>query len=134
MNSVANFITIIRNGYLSHKDQVISPATKFTEALASILVKEGFIKSVSRETIKPHRDQLIVELKYVGREAMIEKVRLISKPGLRVYVSADKMPGALGGMRKTFISTSKGIMSGEMARKSGLGGEVICEVIRGVVE
>ena len=123
---IADMLTRIRNGNTAKHDFVDIPASKMKQAIADILVNEGYIKGY-----KLIEDGLIrtirVEMKY-GRdknEKVIAGIKKISKPGLRVYAGKDELPKVLGGLGTAIISTSKGIISDKEARKQNVGGEVI---------
>lgn len=125
---IADFLTRIRNANMVYMDKVEIPASKTKKGLAEILKEEGFVKDV--EYIEDGKQGVIrVYLKYgANREKVINGLKRISKPGLRVYVGKDELPKVLGGLGIAIISTSKGLMVDRKARKEGLGGEVICYV------
>ncbi len=123
---VADMLTRIRNGQSAHKVIVEMPASKLKKALAAILVKEGYIKDFSvTEDIKP---VLSVELKYYEGKPVIEMIKRVSKPSLRIYRKANDLPKVMGGLGVAIVSTSKGLMSDRAARAAGQGGEVLCFV------
>lgn len=125
---IADFLTRIRNANMVFMDKVEIPASKTKRALAEILKEEGFIKDA--EYIEDGKQGVIrVYLKYgANREKVINGLKRISKPGLRVYAGKDELPKVLGGLGIAIISTSKGLMIDKKARKEGLGGEVLCYV------
>lgn len=125
---IADFLTRIRNANMVYMDKVEIPASKTKKGLAEILKEEGFIKDV--EYIEDGKQGVIrVYLKYgANKEKVINGLKRISKPGLRVYAGKDELPKVLGGLGIAVISTSKGLMIDKKARKEGLGGEVICYV------
>lgn len=125
---IADFLTRIRNANMVYMDKVEIPASKTKKGLAEILKEEGFVKDV--EYIEDGKQGVIrVYLKYgANREKVINGLKRISKPGLRVYAGKDELPRVLGGLGIAIISTSKGLMIDKKARKEGLGGEVICYV------
>ncbi len=125
---IADFLTRIRNANMVYMDKVEIPASKTKKGLAEILKEEGFIKDV--EYIEDGKQGVIrVYLKYgANKEKVINGLKRISKPGLRVYAGKDELPKVLGGLGIAIISTSKGLMIDKKARKEGLGGEVICYV------
>jgi small subunit ribosomal protein S8 len=125
---IADMLTRIRNGVQVYKESVDVPASKFKEQIAAILVREGFLKKVERIDIngKPF---LRLTLKYgPRRERVINHIRRVSRPGRRVYVTAENLPNVRRGLGLAIISTSKGLLPDREARKLGVGGEVICEV------
>ncbi len=127
-DSVADFLTRLRNANTVYHDKVEAPASKMKMAIADILKDEGFIKDC--EYIADGKQGVIrVYMKYGGnKERVITGMKRISKPGRRVYVRKDSIPRVLGGLGIAIISTSQGIMTDKNARKLGLGGEVICYV------
>jgi small subunit ribosomal protein S8 len=125
---IADMLTRIRNGVQVYKESVDVPASKFKEQIAAILVREGFLKKVERIDIngKPF---LRLTLKYgPRRERVINHIRRVSRPGRRVYVTAENLPNVRRGLGLAIVSTSKGLLPDREARKLGVGGEVICEV------
>ena len=127
---IADMLTRIRNANVAMHDQVRMPSSKQKVALAGILKKEGYIEdfSVADETTRPG-SVLTVTMKYSPeRQRTISGLRRVSKPGLRVYIKADKIPRVLGGLGVAVLSTSKGLMTDREARKQRMGGEILCEV------
>ena len=120
---IADMFTRIRNGQSAAKTAVQMPSSKVKVALANLLKEEGYISefSVSGEA-KP---ELTVELKYFEGKEVIEVIKRVSRPGLRVYKGAQELPKVLAGMGIAIISTSKGLMTDRAARNAGLGGEVL---------
>ena len=120
---IADMFTRIRNGQSAAKTAVTMPSSKVKVALANLLKEEGYISdfSVSGEA-KP---ELTVELKYFEGKEVIEVIKRVSRPGLRVYKGAQELPKVLAGMGIAIISTSKGLMTDRAARNAGLGGEVL---------
>ncbi len=129
MDSIADFLIRIKNGYRAKKEQVSSPWSKMRETIARILAKHGYLAGVKVKKIDSAKKELVVKLKYddQGQPALTE-VKRISKPGRRIYAPADKIPYALGGAGITLVSTSQGIMIDREARKRNLGGEIIGQV------
>lgn len=127
---IADMLTRIRNANVAMHDDVSMPSSKLKEALAQVLHKEGFISGyrvVEREG-KPGKT-LTIDMKYSPeRQRVISGVKRVSKPGLRVYTKADRIPRVLGGLGVAIVSTSKGLMSDREARKRRIGGEVLCYV------
>jgi len=125
---IADMLTRIRNANSVGHESVEIPASKMKKAIAQILLDEGFITSY--EVVEDGKQGIInVELKYgPGKEKVINGIKKISKPGLKVYAKASEVPSVLGGLGIAIISTSKGIVSDKEARKLGVGGEVICYV------
>lgn len=125
---IADMLTRIRNANSSKHKTVDIPASNMKKAIAKILFEEGYIKAF--EEIKDDAQGIIrVTLKYDEKGArVIDGLKRISKPGLRVYASKDELPQVLNGLGVALISTSKGIKTDKEARKEGLGGEVLAYV------
>ena len=126
---IADMLTRIRNASSSKHKTVDVPSSNVKLAIAKILFEEGYIKSF--EEIKEENNQGIIRitLKYTEKgKKVIDGLKRISKPGLRVYASKDELPQVLNGLGIALISTSKGIKTDKEARNEGLGGEVIAYV------
>ncbi len=125
---IADMLTRIRNANALRYETVSMPYSKMKQAIADILVKEGFIVSAvfDGEGVKKN---LTITLKYgpTGERA-ITGLKRISKPGLRANAQCDKLPRVLGGLGIAIISTSKGLLTDAEARKANVGGEVLCYV------
>jgi small subunit ribosomal protein S8 len=127
---IADMLTRLRNANVAHHDTVRMPSSKVKEALAAILLREGYIAGfdVAADDKRPGRF-LEVTMKYApDRTRTISGIRRVSKPGLRVYTGADKLPRVLGGLGVAVLSTSDGLMTDREARKRRVGGEVLCYV------
>ena len=124
---IADMLTRIRNGQSADKVSVEMPFSKFKESIAKVLKDEGYIKDfmVNGEGVKKY---LSIDLKYYMGQPVIDKIKKVSRPGLRIYKSADDLPRVIGGLGIAIISTSKGVMTDRTARENGQGGEVICTV------
>jgi len=124
---IADMLTRIRNGQAADKVSVKMPASKYKQSIAVVLKDEGYISDwrVEGEGVKK---DLVIDLKYYMGKPVIEKIKKISRPGLRIYKSAEELPQVIGGMGIAIISTSKGMMTDRTARENGQGGEVICTV------
>jgi small subunit ribosomal protein S8 len=124
---IADMLTRIRNGQSADKVSVSMPSSKYKQTIAQVLKDEGYVSDwrVEGDGVKK---QLVVDLKYYMGKPVIEKITKISRPGLRIYKSADELPRVIGGMGIAIISTSKGMMTDRTARENGQGGEVICTV------
>ena len=117
-----------RNGSLAEHEKIDVPASKLKVRVVEILRQEGFVKSF-RLIENKQQGVLRVYLKYgPGQERVITGLRRVSKPGRRLYVSADKVPSVLGGMGVAILSTSRGVMTDRDSRKAQVGGEVLCYV------
>ena len=120
---IADMFTRIRNGQSATKVAVTMPSSKVKVAIANLLKEEGYISDFSVSTdAKPELD---VVLKYFEGKVVIETIKRVSRPGLRIYKGAHELPKVLAGMGIAIISTSKGLMTDRAARKAGLGGEVL---------
>jgi small subunit ribosomal protein S8 len=127
---IADMLTRIRNANVAMHDEVNMPASKLKESLATILKSEGYIEGfgVADDPSRPGR-VLTVTMKYSPeRQRTISGLRRVSKPGLRVYSKADKIPRVLGGLGVAVLSTSRGLLTDREARKAGVGGEILCYV------
>lgn len=127
---VADMLTRLRNGNVAMQDSVRMPSSKLKEALAAILRREGYIAdfSVRDEPSRPGRTLEIVMKYSPERQPTITGLRRVSKPGLRVYTKADRLPRVLGGLGVAVLSTSNGLMTDREARERRVGGEVLCYV------
>ena len=124
---IADMLTLIRNGQMRNKVSVSMPSSKIKQAIASVLKDEGYIESYSVSVVlgKP---TLNVDLKYYAGQPVIEKIQIISKPGLRIYKDSDNLPRVMNGLGVAILTTSKGVMTDIKARAAGIGGEVLCYV------
>lgn len=125
---ISDMLTRIRNANSAGKPDVSMPSTKVLVEVARVICEEGYIEGYSVEDTTPQKT-LHVTLKYgVRRARVISGIKRISKPGLRIYTAADKLPRVLGGLGTAVISTSKGMMCDRDARKQGIGGEIIAYI------
>lgn len=125
---IADMLTRIRNANTVRHKSVEIPASNMKKAIAGILLEEGYISGY--DVIEDDKQGVIkVEMKYsANNEKVINGIKKISKPGLKVYAKANEVPRVLGGLGIAIVSTSKGIVSDKEARKLGIGGEVVCYV------
>ena len=125
---IADMLTRIRNANSAKHDSVEIPASNLKKAIAEILVEEGYIKSY-QVTEDGKQGIIKVVLKYgPSKSKVIQGLRRVSKPGLRVYAGAEDMPKVMRGLGLAIISTSKGVMTDKRARKENIGGEVLAFV------
>ncbi len=127
---IADMLTRIRNGSVAAQEVVRMPSSKLKESLANILRREGYIADfrVSEDPSRPGRI-LEITMKYSAeRVPTISGLRRVSKPGMRVYTKADRLPRVLGGLGVAVVSTSQGLMTDREAREKRVGGEVLCYV------
>jgi small subunit ribosomal protein S8 len=124
---IADMLTRIRNGQIAGHANVVMPSSKVKAAVAKVLENEGYISAFSINE-NNGKTELSVDLKYFDGKPVIEMIKRVSRPGLRVYKNKDELPKVIGGLGIAVISTSKGIMTDRDARKAGIGGEVVCYV------
>jgi small subunit ribosomal protein S8 len=127
---IADMLTRIRNANVAFHDEVVMPSSKVKVALASLLVREGYLQdfAVEDEADRPGHKLRIV-MKYTrDRERTISGLRRVSKPGLRVYSKATEVPRVLGGMGIAVLSTNQGLLTDREARQRRVGGEILCHV------
>ncbi len=124
---IADLLTRIRNGLHASKVDVSMRSSKQKQAIAQVLKDEGFISDFS-VTEDDGKINLTIVLKYFDGKPVIEKIKRVSRPGLRIYKGNDDLPKVMGGLGIAIISTSQGLMSDRAARKAGHGGEVLCTV------
>ena len=126
---IADFLTRIRNGLSAKKHWVDIPSSSLKKRIALVLKEEKYIKDFFFITDQGNKETIRVFLKYdYNGKPVIEDIKRVSRPGLRVYVGADEAPRVLDGLGISIISTSKGVLSNKKARQLGVGGELICEV------
>lgn len=124
---IADMLTRIRNGQFAKKKNVKLPSSKLKVAVVQVLKDEGYITDFKTESSGSHTE-MTIELKYYLGVPVIEKVKRVSRPGLRIYKSKDELPKVLAGLGIAIVSTSNGVMTDRVARAMGRGGEVICTV------
>lgn len=125
---IADMLTRIRNANKMLHETVEMPASKVKSSILEVFKNEGFIADYKTVT-EDNKSVTTVTLKYIdNKERVIKGLMRVSKPGLRVYVEADKLPQVLNGLGVAVISTSKGVMTDKQARKENLGGEVLAYI------
>ena len=128
---IADMLTRIRNAIMAGHATVAMPHSKTKIAIAQILKDEGYVADVTVEEGQP-ASTIVITLKYWGtrreRRPVITDLKRVSKPGRRVYVGKDDIPWVLSGMGISILTTPRGIMTGQHARRQGVGGEVLCHV------
>ncbi|MCC6601895.1 MAG: 30S ribosomal protein S8 [Anaerolineae bacterium] len=128
---IADMLTRIRNAQMREHKAVSMPHSTVKVAIAEVLQKEGYIEEFK---VLPETPQAVLQitLKYVGdrrhRRSVITGLERVSRPGRRVYVGKGEIPWVLSGMGISIVTTSKGVMTGQQARRLGVGGEVLCKV------
>ena len=129
-DQIADMLTRIRNANIAMHDFTEMPSSKLKEALAAILLREGYIEGfgVADDPNRPG-NKLTITMKYTPeRKRTISGIKRVSKPGLRVYMAANRVPRVLGGMGISVLSTNQGLLTDREARKRRVGGEVLCQV------
>ncbi len=128
---IADMLTRIRNANTRKHESVAIPYSRAKKNIAEVLKAEGYIADFEIISEKP-QDVLRLNLKYIGgrreRRPMITKIERVSKPGRRVYVGKADIPWILQGMGVAILTTSRGVMTGQEARRLGVGGEILCQV------
>ncbi|APC97967.1 30S ribosomal protein S8 [Francisella frigiditurris] len=122
---ISDMFTRIRNGLSSGKETVSVPFSKMKMEIANFLVKEGYVASCAKETSDKAHSFINIELKYHNGSPVIEMIKRVSRPSLRIYKSHADLPKVYGGFGVAIISTSKGLVSDRKARALGVGGEII---------
>lgn len=125
-DTISDLLTRIRNGQMSNKKEVSIPFSKMKEAICKVLHGEGYITSFRIEDDKIKN--IIVELKYFEGKPVIDFIKRISRPGLRIYKSCNEIPLVKNGLGICIVSTSQGLMTGKAAKEKNCGGEIICYV------
>lgn len=128
---IADMLTRVRNALMREHPTVSMPTSKTKEAIAQVLKDEGYIEDFKVVQEKP-QSVLQLKLKYIGdrrdRRSVITGIERVSRPGRRVYVGKQDIPWVLSGMGIAIVTTSKGLMTGQQARQTNVGGEVLCKV------
>jgi small subunit ribosomal protein S8 len=125
---IADMLTRIRNAGMARRTETTMPSSKILVEIAKILQQEGYIRGWEVQESKPFNN-LIVYLKYASdRRHSIRNIRRISKPGLRVYAGKNEIPRVRNGLGIAILSTPQGVITGQEARRRGIGGEIICTV------
>lgn len=128
---IADMLTRVRNALMRQHPSVSMPHSKAKEAIAKVMKDEGYIEDYK---VLPEKPQAVLQitLKYTGdrrnHRSIITGLERVSRPGRRIYVGKNDVPWVLSGMGTAIVTTSKGVMTGQQARRLGVGGEVICKV------
>lgn len=125
---IADMLTRIRNAQLAKKEIVDIPNSRIKQAIANVLKDEGYIENYIIKSQK-NKSILEVKLKYYLGTPVIENIRRVSKPGLRIYKSCQNLTDVMNGLGIAIVTTSKGVMTGKNARQLGIGGELLCVVV-----
>ena len=124
---IGDLLIQIKNASMAGIRSIELPYSKAKMAVSEVLVKTGYLVACSKQGDLPHA-VLQISLAYDGKEPVLTGVKRVSKPGMRWYVGKKEIPLVMGGMGTAIVSTPSGIMTGQEARKNGLGGELLCEV------
>ena len=126
---IADMLTRIRNAQIRGKVTIQMPSSKQKIAIAELLKEEGYIAEASVQSeLGEHKPQLVLKLKYFRGRPVIETIKRVSRPGLRIYRGAGELPKVQGGLGIAIVSTSQGLMTDRAARKAGHGGEILAYV------
>ena len=128
VDPIGDMITRIRNAQMRLLNNVKIPSSKFRAKILDVLKQEGYISGYKLLTDPNNKNKLSVDLKYYNGLPVIKEIKRISKPGRRIYASAESIPKIQNGLGISIVSTSKGVMSDSEAKKLNVGGEVICRV------
>ena len=125
---ISDFLTHLRNASKAGLAQCVSPHSKLKESLANILKNEGYVRDVATGTDERGHKTVLVTMKYVDSAPVITGIKRSSTPGRRLYSGYSEIPRVLNGLGIAIISTSKGLMKDQDARRNKLGGELVCTV------
>lgn len=127
VDSVGNFLTVIRNGIMASKPSVQAPYSRMRHQIADLLQEKGFVRDVA--VVEDNGKKAIkVTLKYVDGESVIHEIARSSKPGRRLYARVQKIKPVIGGLGVTILSTNRGVITHDQAKALNVGGEVLCTV------
>mgnify|MGYP006223484053 FL=1 len=125
-DTISDLLTRIRNGQMSNKKSISVPYSKMKESICKVMLDEGYIDGHSSDEGKIKT--LVVELKYFEGKPVIDYIKRVSRPGLRIYKSSDEIPLVKNGLGICIVSTSQGLMTGKVAKEKKCGGEIICYI------
>ncbi len=123
VDPIADMLTRIRNSHMALHKKVQVPLSKTKISIVEILNTEGFIENYAIED-----KNIVIDLKYISSKPVVKGMKKISKPGRKVYVPVTEIPAVRNGLGICILSTSRGVLEGEQARKQNVGGELICEI------
>jgi len=126
-DTIADFLTRVRNALAREKQEITLPSSKMLEAMAKILKEEGFILDYKVEKAEP-QNSLTIKLRYVDGESAIARLERVSKPGVRRYMGYRDIPRVKRGIGIAIFSTPQGLMTGKEAREKKVGGEYLCNI------
>ena len=125
---ISDMIARIRNGQMRSYEKIEMPASAFKGKILDVLKREGFILDYNLDKSDEKKQKFLINLKYSSGSPVIHNIQRVSKPGRRFYASAESIPKIQNGLGIAIMSTSKGIMTDNEARKENLGGEILCKV------
>ena len=128
VDPISDMITRIRNAQMRMSKNVTIPNSKFRIRILEVLKQEGYISDYNLLSDSNNKNTLSVDLKYSNGLPVIREIKIISKPGRRIYAKADSIPKIQNGLGLAILSTSKGIMTDNEARNQNVGGEIICRI------
>ncbi|MDE5667386.1 MAG: 30S ribosomal protein S8 [Clostridia bacterium] len=125
---IADMLTRVRNALAANKETVEIPSSNMKKAIADILLKEGYVSNVEFKE-DGYNGKLVITLKYIGKKKpVINSLKRVSRPGLRVYSDVETMPKVMDGLGVAILSTNKGILTDKQAKAANVGGEVLCYI------
>ncbi|MDE5729636.1 MAG: 30S ribosomal protein S8 [Clostridia bacterium] len=125
---IADMLTRVRNALAANKETVEVPSSNMKKAIANILLSEGYVNDV-KLVEDGYNGKIVLTLKYAGKKKpVINGLKRVSRPGLRVYSDVETMPKVMDGLGVAIVSTNKGIMTDRQAKAANVGGEVLCYV------
>ena len=125
---IADMLTRVRNAIRANKETVEVPSSNMKKAIAEILLNEGYVNSVDYAD-DGYNGKIVITLKYIGKKkSVINGLKRVSRPGLRVYSDVETMPRVMDGLGIAVLSTNKGIMTDKQAKAQNVGGEVLCYI------
>ncbi len=124
---IADLLTRVRNGQSANKAEVSMPSSKLKVEITKVLKDEGYVDGYAVNDVEG-KSTLNIQLRYYQGKPVIDKIKRVSRPGLRIFKGKSELPKVNGGLGIAIISTSKGVMTDQAARTAGEGGEVICTV------
>ena len=124
---IGDMISRIKNAHMRNHKKVKLPSSKFKMKIVDVLKSEGYI--IDCKVISDSgKDNILIDLKYNSGNPVINSIQRVSKPGRRIFSSAESLPKVSNGLGIAIISTPKGVMTDQEARKNQVGGEIICKV------
>lgn len=125
---IADMLTRVRNALAANKETVEVPCSNMKKAIAEILLNEGYVSNVELKE-DGYNGKLVITLKYIGKKKpVINSLKRVSRPGLRVYSDVETMPKVMDGLGIAILSTNKGILTDKQAKAANVGGEVLCYI------